>query len=186
METFATDIEKLDFLLEADAALAFLRLEAEAAAAGAEERPKYVATYIGSKQKLVDWIWRNTPEGVKSAFDAFCGSAVVGYMYKTKGLRVVANDRLRFAYHTARAIIENDSTRLSDAEIDALVAETPKAGDFVQRTFKGIYFSPGVHKVIDQVRANVDALSGYKKDLALFALGKACITGGFGHGLILH
>ena len=181
METFATDIEKLDFLLEADAALAFLGLEAEAAAAGAEDRPKYVATYIGSKQKLVDWIWLNTPEGVKSAFDAFCGSAVVGYMYKTKGLRVVANDRLRFAFHTARAIIENDSTRLSDAEIDALVAENPKAGDFVQRTFKGIYFSPGVHKVIDQIRANVDALSGYKKDLALFALGKACITGGFGH-----
>ena len=102
METFATDIEKLDFLLEADAALAFLGLEAEAADAEAEERPKYVATYIGSKQKLVDWIWRNTPEGVKSAFDAFCGSAVVGYMYKTKGLRVVANDRLRFAWHTAR------------------------------------------------------------------------------------
>jgi len=181
METFATDIEKLDFLLEADAALAFLGLEAEAAAADAEERPKYVATYIGSKQKLVDWIWRNTPEGVKSAFDAFCGSAVVGYMYKTKGLRVVANDRLRFAYHTARAIIENDSTRLTDAEIDALVAANPKAGDFVQRTFKGIYFSPGVHGIIDHIRANIDALSGYKKDLALFALGKACITGGFGH-----
>ena len=60
METFATDIEKLDFLLEADAALAFLGPEAEAAAAGAEDRPKYVATYIGSKQKLVDWIWKHT------------------------------------------------------------------------------------------------------------------------------
>jgi len=30
METFAADIEKLDFLPEADAALAFLGLEAEA------------------------------------------------------------------------------------------------------------------------------------------------------------
>ncbi len=74
METFATDVEKLDFLLEADADLAFIGLEAEAAQAEAEQRPKYVATYIGSKQKFVDWIWRNTPEGVKSAFDASCGS----------------------------------------------------------------------------------------------------------------
>jgi len=92
METFATDMEKLDFLLQADADLAFAGLDAEAAQAveAGEERPKYVATYIGSKQKLVDWIWRNTPDGVKSAFDAFCGSAVVGYMFKTKGLRVVA------------------------------------------------------------------------------------------------
>ena len=110
METFATDREKLDFLLETDADLALAGLEAdaagtaEAAQAESEERPKYVATYIGSKQKLVDWIWRNTPEGVKRAFHAFCGSAVVGYMFKTKALRVVANDRLRSAFHTARAL----------------------------------------------------------------------------------
>jgi len=183
METFATDMEKLEFLLEADADFALARLEAEAAEAvkGGDERPKYVATYIGSKQKLVDWIWRNTPDGVKSAFDAFCGSAVVGYMFKTKGLRVVANDRLRYAFHTARAIIENKSARISDDELERLLAENPKAGDFVQRTFKGIYFTPGVHKVIDHIRANIDALSGYKKDIALFALGRTCITGGFGH-----
>ena len=87
MNTFATDRDKLDFLLETDADLAFGGLDAEAAGATeaaqaeSEERPKYVATYIGSKQKLVDWIWSSTPDGVKSVFDAFCGSAVVGYMY---------------------------------------------------------------------------------------------------------
>ena len=183
MELFATDMQKLDFLLEADAELRLLGLEAEAAAGEreGEERPKYVATYIGSKQKLIDWIWRSTPEGVKSVLDAFSGSAVVAYMYKTKGLRVVANDRLRYAWHTARAIIENKSVTLSDGEIEALVADNPKAGDFVQRTFKGIYFSEGIHKVIDAIRANIDALSDFKKDLALFALGKTCITGSFGH-----
>ena len=145
MELFATDMDKLGFLLEADAELLLAGLDAEAAQkvlaeeAEGEERPKYVATYIGSKQKLIDWIWRSTPEGVKSVLDAFSGSAVVAYMYKTKGLRVVANDRLRYAWHTARAIVENTSVRVTDAEIDALVADNPKAGDFVQRTFKGIY-----------------------------------------------
>jgi len=185
METFATDLQRLDFLLEADADLALIGLEAEAGRADETQkegqRPKYVATYIGSKQKLVEWIWRSTPDGVKSVFDAFCGSAVVAYMYKTKGLRVVANDRLRYAYHTARAIVENDSAVLSDEEIERLLADNAKAGDFVQRTFRGIYFSPGVHRVIDHIRANIDSLSGYKKDVALFALGKSCITGGFGH-----
>ena len=73
------------------------------------KRPNYITNYIGSKQKLVDWIWKHTPDGVSSVLDAFSGSAVVAYMYKTKGLAVVANDRLRFCHHAARAIIENRS-----------------------------------------------------------------------------
>ncbi|HIF03052.1 MAG TPA: hypothetical protein EYQ84_07070 [Nitrospinaceae bacterium] len=50
------------------------------------ELPKYITNYIGSKQKLIDWIWQNTPEDVKSVFDAFGGSNVVGFLYKRKGL----------------------------------------------------------------------------------------------------
>jgi hypothetical protein len=104
MELFATDRERLAFLLETDAALDldFEALEAQAEAAAEEpspgEQPKYITNYIGSKQKLVDWIWKHTPEGVESAADAFSGSAVVAYMYKTKGLRVLANDQLRYCH----------------------------------------------------------------------------------------
>ena len=36
--------------------------------------PIYITNFIGSKQKLTDWIWLNTPEGVKSVLDAFSGS----------------------------------------------------------------------------------------------------------------
>lgn len=145
------------------------------------KRPKYINNYLGSKQKLVDWIWRNTPDGVSSVLDAFSGSAVVAYMYKSKGLRVFANDRLRYSHHAARAIIENSSTRLSEREIEKLLADNPKAKTFVQDIFKGIFFPKGVHALIDSLRANCDDLSGYKKDIALFALGKTCISGtGFG------
>jgi adenine-specific DNA-methyltransferase len=149
----------------------------------ADERPKYITNYIGSKQKLVEWIWKHTPEGIGSVCDAFSGSAVVAYMYKTKGLRVVANDRLRYAYHAARAIVENDGTRISSEELNALLQPNGKAGTFVRDNFKGLFFADGVHAIIDQVRANIDALSGYKKDIALFALGKTCMSGkgGFGH-----
>jgi adenine-specific DNA-methyltransferase len=188
MDLFATDLDRLAFLLETDAACRLDELLAQAAELVTEElppdkRPKYITNYIGSKQKLVDWIWKHTPEGVESVIDAFSGSAVVAYMYKTKGLKVIANDRLRYCYHIARAIIENDSTRITQEELDALLADNPKAGTFVRDNFKGLFFADGVHGVIDTIRANIDALSGFKKDIALFALGKACLggKGGFGH-----
>lgn len=120
---------------------------------------------------------------VESVVDAFSGSAVVAYMYKTKGLRVLANDRLRYCHHTARAIIENDKERLSDEDLESLLADNAKVGTFVRDNFKGIFFAKDVHGLIDTLRANVDRLSGFKKDIALFALGKTCMSGkgGFGH-----
>lgn len=228
METFATDLERFGFLLEAEAELRLAvsgesvscdlvsgaleegrpagivagqtqatseqdtGIAADAASgegAGAQEelppakRPKYITNYIGSKQKLVDWIWRNTPQDVKSVVDVFSGSAVVAYMYKSKGVRVVANDRLHYCHHAARAIIENSKERLGAEDIDKLLAENGGAGSFVQDNFKGLFFASGVHRLIDQVRANCDKFSGYKKDIALFALGKTCMSahGGFGH-----
>ena len=149
----------------------------------AKDLPVYVTNFIGSKQKLTDWIWLNTPDGVKSVLDAFSGSAVVGYMYKQKGLRVICNDRLRYCYHIARAIIENKSITLSEDDLEALLKENPKAESFVQNTFRGKFFQPGVHALIDNIRKNIDAFSGFKKDIALFALAKACTaaSGSFGH-----
>lgn len=143
MELFATDRDQLGFLLETDAALELdfeaLYAQAEAAAEepSPEERPKYITHYIGSKQKMFDSIWKHTPEGVGSAVDAFSGSAVVAYMYKTKGLRVPANDRLRYCHHAARAIVENDKVRLSNEDLEALLADNGDlfwSGVFVRRT----------------------------------------------------
>lgn len=62
MKLFATDLERLDFLLEADAAMYVEPDDLEAEAAAEEKRPKYITNYIGSKQKLIDWIWKNTPD----------------------------------------------------------------------------------------------------------------------------
>lgn len=190
METeFKTDLEKISFLLEADAELRFGLLAAEGKLELAteelpeEKRPKYITNFIGSKQKLVDWIWANTPEDAASVLDAFSGSSVVGYMYKTKGLRVFSNDRLSYCYHVARAIVENNNTRLTEQEIDALLTDkNAQAGDFIRKSFKGVFFKDETLALLDNLRANVDALSGIKKSMALFALGKTCVSGGgFGH-----
>ncbi len=182
---FSTDADKIRFLLEAEADIAWLASEDEdlSAEAKATERPKYITNYIGSKQKLVDWIWKASPDSAQSAVDAFSGSSVVGYMYKSKGLAVQSMDRLRYCFHISRAIVENDSVTLSDEEIESLLTDHGDARDFVRKQFGGLYFEPGVHKLIDIVRSNADKLSGYKKDITLFALGKTCITakGGFGH-----
>ncbi len=179
-----TDADKLRFILEAEAEFIELLLdEVLSAEARTQERPKYITNYIGSKQKLIDWIWANTPDGARTAVDAFSGSSVVGYMYKSKGLAVQAIDRLAYCHHIARAIVENDKVTLSDEEIEGLLTDSGGVRDFVRKHFGGVYFEPGVHKLIDIVRSNADKLSGYKKDIALFALGKTCITakGGFGH-----
>lgn len=151
MGLFATDRNRLAFLLETDAALDLdfeaLKAQAEAAAEepSPEQWPKYITSYIGSKQKLVDWIWKHTPEGVESAADAFSGSAVVAYMYKTKGLRVLANDRLRYCRHAPWAIIENDKVRLFDEEIKTLFADNARADTFVLDHIEIIFFAQGVH-----------------------------------------
>ena len=197
MELFATDLERLGFLAQGETEL---RLAvsgefvpgvslAEAPETDARhgnqkpaDRPKYITNYIGSKQKLVDWIWRNTPQDVKSVVDVSSGSAVVAYMFKTKGLRVIANDRLHYCHHAARAIIESSKERLGTEDIDKLLAENGSAGSFVRDNFK-VFFAQGVHGLIDQVRPNCDKFSGYKMHIALFALGKTCMSahGGFGH-----
>lgn len=147
------------------------------------ERPRYVTNFVGSKQKLLDWIWANTPSGVRSVADAFSGSAAVAYMYKSRGLRVVTNDRLHYCHHIARAIIENTRDILTDQDIDMLVQSNPAASTFVADTFQGLWFPDDVLTLIDSMRANCDSLPGYKRDIALFALGRTCISshGGFGH-----
>ena len=117
------------------------------------------------------------PQDARTVFDAFSGSGAVAYALKKSGHRVIANDRLRYCHHIARAIIENDTVRLTDDEIDALIADNPDAGTFVQDHVEGVFFEPGVHQVIDMIRANVDRFSGYKRDIALVALGRACASG---------
>ncbi len=103
------------------------------------------------------------PEDVELVVDAFSRSGVVAYMYKTKGLRVLVNDRLRYCYHAARAIIENRNVRLTDDDLEMLLADNPKVGTFVRDKFKGIFFAKGVHGLIDTIRANIEKLEGYKR-----------------------
>ena len=74
-----------------------------------EERPKYVATYIGSKQKLVDWTWRNTPDGV-NVIAGFPDSGVNVWGQKTLQSQPSALDRInvrRLMMYIEEAVAES-------------------------------------------------------------------------------
>lgn len=175
MTGFKTMANKLSFLLETDAVILAENLQGADATARPADKVTYRTNYVGSKQRLLDWLWSKTPRDVKTVIDAFSGSAAVAYMYKTKGLAVTTNDHLRIGYHMARAIVENQTTTLEPDDDEQLLAENPAAGTFVQDNYAGLYFHKGVHRRIDQIRANIDALKGYKRDIALFALLRACM-----------
>ena len=71
--------------------------------------------YQGSKQKIVDWIWRNIKDLEFNTFlDAFGGTGVVGYYAKVKGKQVTYNDIMAFNHWIGRSLIENNHTILTE------------------------------------------------------------------------
>ena len=57
--------------------------------------------YLGSKERLVNWIYENAPKDIETVLDAFSGTSVVGYIFKSRGKRVIGNDFLKFNFHIA-------------------------------------------------------------------------------------
>jgi len=108
---------------------------------------------------------------VESVVDAFSGSGVVAYHFKRKGFKVIPNDLLRFPYHLARAVVENSHEKLTEEDVEGILAPNPDAGTFIVDHFHVYYYTKPVLRWLDQVWANIQKLPGYKKDLALAALG---------------
>ncbi|MDP1586501.1 MAG: DNA adenine methylase, partial [Prosthecobacter sp.] len=156
--------------LTVDAAL-FPELTAQGAGA-----PTHGVQYIGNKRKLLDWIREQIPEGVKTVVDAFAGGGSVSYMLKREGYQVHSNDSLHWPHHIARAVVVNQTETVTDEEIEALCQPNPKAGTFVRDNYKDKFWKPEIHGVIDEVRENVDALKGFKRDIALAALGATMLS----------
>src|SRR5574341_1685598 len=84
---------------------------------------KFPATrYQGSKQKIVDWIWKTIGHLKFDSFlDAFSGTACVGFHAKKNQKEVTCNDILNFNFQVALAIIENSSVMLNDRDIEFIL-----------------------------------------------------------------
>jgi len=133
--------------------------------------------YMGSKQRLLPFILKHLSRlKFESALDAFSGSACVSYALKQTGARVYANDFLHFCFHTARATIENNSTVLTEEDVNTLLRQPRSANTFVRDTFKNLYFNENDCEFLDNLWANIQQLnSRLKISIALAAASRACM-----------
>lgn len=130
--------------------------------------------YLGSKQKLVEWIYECSPKDITTIFDAFSGTSSVGYHFKSQGKRVIANDFLKFNYHIGKALIENKSTTLSHHDLDILLRTNQHAGTLIDDEFSGVFFEKEQSRFLDSFRANVNLLRNeYKISLAFTVMNRA-------------
>lgn len=139
---------------------------------------KYPSTrYMGSKNKLLTEIWAVASQfKFDSALDLFSGSGIVGYMLKSHGKAVVSNDYMSMSATFTKAMVENNDVTLSASEALGLLEPNKKADQFVETTFKGLYFTDDDNRVIDTVRANIKELKNpYKRAIAMSALMRACL-----------
>ena len=142
-----------------------------------EQVSEYPPTrFMGSKSKLLSEIWGVASEfQFDTAVDLFSGSGIVGYMFKAQGKQVVSNDYMAMSATFAKAMIENNSIKLSVEEAKVLLLPQWKSDHFVSTTFQGLYYSDFDNALIDTLRVNIAAIRDpYKRAIAMTALIRAC------------
>ena len=133
--------------------------------------------FMGSKEKLLNVILGVASQfKYESVLDLFSGSGVVSYMFKSEGKKVIANDYMAMCSTTARALIENNSNRLNEDDIDKLLNTKTGIDLFVSKTFSGLYYTDEENLLIDTIRSNIPLLKNqYKRAIATTSLVRACI-----------
>ena len=133
--------------------------------------------FMGSKNKLLTQIWDIASQfEFNTAVDLFAGSGIVGYMFKSQGKSVISNDYMAMSATFSKAMIENSSITLSATEAQELMLPSIITDQFVENTFRGLYYSDEDNRFIDVLRTNIAALKNpYKQAIAMTSLIRACI-----------
>ena len=142
-----------------------------------ETNPFPSTRYQGSKNKITDWIWENIKDlEFETVLDAFGGTGSVSHMLKRKNKQVIYNDILKFNHIIGKALIENSHTHLSENDVDFILNNNSGSFDFVQKTFKDIFYTEEENKWLDRIIYNIEQLTDeYKKAIAYFSLFQSCI-----------
>jgi adenine-specific DNA-methyltransferase len=133
--------------------------------------------FMGSKVRLLPWIHRIL-SGLTfdTAIDAFSGSGCVAYLLKAMAKQVATNDFLNLSATIARALIENPGRRLSRETTEQLLAYDPRHRHFIERTFRGVFFTASDLRFLDRVSWNIrKVVDPYERALALSALIRSCV-----------
>lgn len=145
-----------------------------------EEAPFPSTRYQGNKSKLIDWVWNEIRPLGDSIIDLFAGTGAIAHTAKRHGYQVHYNDFLKFNHHVGRALIENDTETLTEANVDALLDHDPEARDyptFIQDTFGGLYYKDDENAWLDAMHVHISEMdSQYKQSLAYTVLAQACIS----------
>ena len=138
--------------------------------------PRFPMTqYHGSKRRLVHWILAHTPD-CTSVLDGFSGSGIVAYAYKQQGKRVIANDLLTSSYYFAKATVENNHVRLSNNEIEKLLAPNTHRQSYIEKHYTGVLYPAEECRFLDNLYANISELDDpYKRSIALAAAVRTCV-----------
>jgi adenine-specific DNA-methyltransferase len=127
--------------------------------------------YMGSKYRLASPLAEVfTGLGGQTALDPFSGSGVVSYLLKSLGYRVTASDFLTFPSVIAQAAVVNQDQTLSPEDIATICGPAADDRDFIQDTFRGLYFTGPDLQFLDSAWSHIDRLSGPKQALAIAAL----------------
>ena len=131
---------------------------------------------MGSKNKLLTQIWRLPRSSISTPPSICSGSGVVSYMLKTRGKAVVSNDYMAMSAVFAKEMVENNRVTLTREEAETLLEPCKRIDHFVEKTFRGLYFSDHDNRLIDVLRANIKAMrSPYRRAIAMSALIRACL-----------
>ena len=135
--------------------------------------------YLGSKSSISEWIIKNLEDiEYNSVLECFGGTGTIGYLLKLKGKRISYNDNLRFNYLIGKSIIENNKFRLSNKDIESILTEQKdiKYNNFIQKTFKSIYYTNKENQWLDVTVTNIRNMDHRKRPLAYNALFQSCIV----------
>jgi adenine-specific DNA methylase len=142
--------------------------------------------YQGSKRKILPWIYRNIRNlEFQTVLDGFGGTGSVSYLFKLMGKQVTFNDALLSNYQTGIALIENDDVKLNTNDLNYILHKNGfNYPNFIQKTFKDIYYLNHENKWLDIVIKNIYMLSKKydgdllrkKQALAFHLLFQACLA----------
>ncbi len=142
--------------------------------------------YQGSKRRILPWLYKNLRKSkFETVLDGFGGTASVSYLFKLMQKEVTFNDVLLSNYQTGIALIENNSVKLDESDLDFLLRENGfEYPTFIQETFKDIYYLDAENKWLDTIVFNLHMLSqNYdgeilrkKRALAFHVLFQACLS----------
>lgn len=135
--------------------------------------------FQGSKRDISEWVWSRVSElEPDSILDAFGGTGSISFEAKKHGVETHYNDYLKFNYNIGLALIENDSAKLEEDDIDFLMSEHDfDYPSFIQNEFEDLYYTDEENEWLDRMHVHIQKLDDkYKKALAYAVLSQAAIA----------